>query len=472
MIENLNKLIGMLFKPLKDLTNYFVDIIRLFRNGENFIFNQLTQRSLDSENGVAHLSLWPLANIFIITGKKYIKGVTNLQDPEARTPFKDLEDFLGKDLENEDVVLKVKSEEYQPMRGDLIKFFIPKKAAQVTQRVFKNIFDNWKEPTCINDKVDLACAKIISSVMYNVEDLPEEIVPLLRQAEHAVFNRRQIGEAEFQRIKKESKVLSDVLSRSNHSRILDESHPDYHPNHLKLDYDRRKNKKKTLEDFNAFSSLIVAGNIQAVLTGMIALLAQRGNGLFDRLKDELKDCNLKENPDLSEDKYPFLHSLYLEGLRYFAPAGPIVRASSQWETIEDLPIPPRSYIIVPTRAILHNPRYWSNPTTFDPDRNELKAYKLNEYPFIPFSVRPRQCLASNGLIKAMFKYALIMLKDYDLRLDENQELEVLPSLTKEPRLQTHYLAYLQRAEPQGAANSSNQALPNIESRSRYSPQAK
>lgn len=44
-------------------------------------------------------------------------------------------------------------------------------------------------------------------------------------------------------------------------------------------------------------------------------------------------------------------------------------------------------------GLMHNPKYYKNPETFDPDRwLDKKIYNEEPYSFIPFSAGPKSCI--------------------------------------------------------------------------------
>lgn len=422
----------------------FGDTFNLIRYGEAFVMDELVRRAIESEEGYSETYIgpwfWPFKQIYVFTGKQYIADVSVYgQDPVARRPFDDLVDFLGSPF----VISQTDPEMVKEERTALMRNLKAKPAMRFGYYYFQNLFNNWDPNSSINREIDFVCAQIISKSLYNASELPkDEMINLIHQGEHAVFNRAQIGEAEFQEIRNAFKSVSDIATARNRESILDKSHPNY------LQNIANRNPDKKLEDHNAFSALIVAGNLSALLTGLMIQLGSRPD-LMRRLKAELQDFDFQLH-DLKEK--PFLHSLYLEGLRFFAPAGPMPRETSVDTQIGDKLVPAGSILLVPTRAILHDPKHWKDPHVFNPDRQELKKFTLGEYPFIPFSEKRRGCPAGHEFVEAVVMSAFIALKDYDLHLHPNQTIEVIPPRVKEARFATHYFATLQKSANESRRN--------------------
>lgn len=420
-----------------DLFQKISNIVRLIWYRENFIFGTFIQQSQASQMGVAKISL-PSRHIVMITGKNYISGVADYQDPHARRTFKDLEEALGGDfLIHHTDPLIVRKE-----RADLIKFFKLPRMLSISEKVFQAIFEDWDTlPGSVNDKMTWAGARIISALLYNVDTLPFEIVPLIQKMEHAVFNRASLPPGEFEKLKESFKALSDRLVAEHLATIMDKTLP----NHLQRLLETHPGKE--VKDLNPFIGLLVTGNLSTLLTGVILKLAEN-SVWFERLKKEWQASEVGEESRSMEvgrwrnsvRTLPFTQALYWESLRYFAPAGPLVRESAAPGMIENLSIPAHALMIVPLRSILHDPRYWKSPERFDPERKEFEKYILNTYPFIPFSVKPRICPASIGMIEVVFKLMLRSLVNFDITLLGKYEGGELSPFAKEPRLAAYYLA--------------------------------
>lgn len=446
MMRLISKLWGSLERAVVASWHYmFGETVNLAKFQEGFVFDEMTKRSVESTKGVFHTFVgprfYPYKNIYIFTGEQYINDVSAYgDDPVARQPFNDLTDFL----QHEFVINHTSN--FHDERTALTASMRAKDSIKMVTSVFNKLFENWDPSLPVNDEIDFAVAKIISYALYGANNLPRELIPFLRQGEHAVFNRRQIGEGAFEQLRQRFKELNNKVTTENEEDMLEPKHP----THLKGLFEKEKetNPELKIEDLNPIMALIVTGNLSALLTGIMLQLAV--NPVYmQRLRDELKDYDLDANRDekffISELKnFPFLHSLYLEGLRFYAPAGPLVRETSQKAQIGDIVVPANSTMIVPTRAILHDPKYWADPHIFNPDRGEFENYRLNHYPFVPFSTGKRQCPASYIFIEAIVLQALVLLKDYDLDLTSHNAIEVIPARIKEPRLTQLYFATLQK----------------------------
>jgi cytochrome P450 len=203
-----------------------------------------------------------------------------------------------------------------------------------------------------------------------------------------------------------------------------------------------------LKNLNGLFGLVVEGNITTVVTCAVLELASNQE-LQRQLKDELKSVDPSDLDSLEGfakvKNLKLLHNIYLESLRAFSPAPPIVRFASKAGTIGGREISPRSYLFIPLRHVTHDSNNWENPGQFDPQRHENTSHKINFYPLTPFSTGPRVCPASFGFTEALFKAALVILfKDNQLSLTSHSSVEQIPVNTKEPRLKQAYYGKFHR----------------------------
>lgn len=100
--------------------------------------------------------------------------------------------------------------------------------------------------------------------------------------------------------------------------------------------------------------------------------------------------------EAGEDVAPLERAIQ-EGLRLYPPAWAIARATT--EPVElgggaaGGPVAPvGSYLFVPIAAIHRDPRWWSDPDDFRPDRHLTPAARGT---FVPFGVGPRRCIGEH-----------------------------------------------------------------------------
>jgi len=150
--------------------------------------------------------------------------------------------------------------------------------------------------------------------------------------------------------------------------------------------------------------LIVAGGdtISTILNGAIYLLTTHPNvlktlyrELIEQFPDPNRDIKHKKTVNLK-----YLNAVIEEVMRvYPAVLGPMYRVSAQKNFIAGQEIPPNCGISIAAYAISRDPRYFTNPESFIPERWIDSKFErdqtLGKLAFQPFSLGPTACLGRN-----------------------------------------------------------------------------
>lgn len=101
-----------------------------------------------------------------------------------------------------------------------------------------------------------------------------------------------------------------------------------------------------------------------------------------------------------------------ETLRKHPPVGVVPRMCNKSYTLPetDLIIEKNMKILVPIHAIHHDPKYYPNPSVFDPDRFLDVNKKLRDScTFLPFGEGPRICIGNVLIIKLLMSIIYMVL---------------------------------------------------------------
>jgi cytochrome P450 family 4 len=133
-----------------------------------------------------------------------------------------------------------------------------------------------------------------------------------------------------------------------------------------------------------------------------------------QLGDEIKESDL--------DEMEFTHAFIKEVLRLFPAGSFFVRKLSSEITAGDFTFPKDVEVIISPFLMGRNPKYFSDPLKFDPNR--FLELKSDPPGFISFSLAPRKCLGIK-IAYIVMKIAIVkVLKNYKLSLPkESEELE-------------------------------------------------
>lgn len=121
-----------------------------------------------------------------------------------------------------------------------------------------------------------------------------------------------------------------------------------------------------------------------VLSQALVVLSKKPN-LQNRLLSEIR-----ATPDGKESK--LLNDVIMECLRLYSPVTLVQRCTIQDVVLDGYKVPKGIVMGVCISAVHHNPKYFANPTEFDPERTKLNMVVLKkENCFMPFSGGPRGC---------------------------------------------------------------------------------
>lgn len=152
--------------------------------------------------------------------------------------------------------------------------------------------------------------------------------------------------------------------------------------------------------------------------------------IYKKLREEIDKHVTEDVPSFDQlDSIPYLENVINESLR-ISPAVWItsreVKADDEFKGIK---MKKGMITIVASYFLHHNPKYWENPSLFDPDRFD-KEY--NKKAFVPFGVGPRSCIGE-FLARVEIRTILIMLfKNFDFELDPKRPTKALATITLRP----------------------------------------
>uniref|UniRef100_A0A1B0FQM9 Uncharacterized protein n=1 Tax=Glossina morsitans morsitans TaxID=37546 RepID=A0A1B0FQM9_GLOMM len=117
--------------------------------------------------------------------------------------------------------------------------------------------------------------------------------------------------------------------------------------------------------------------------------------------------------DLQNLKY--LECVIKEALRLHPSVPLISRVSEEEFKIGNLTLPPNTQIVIPLHAVARDPKYFSNPDDFLPERFLLEnTTKMHPFAFVPFSAGPRNCVGQKFAMLEMKMIVGKVLRDYEI----------------------------------------------------------
>ncbi|KAI4884179.1 hypothetical protein NFI96_027843 [Prochilodus magdalenae] len=118
----------------------------------------------------------------------------------------------------------------------------------------------------------------------------------------------------------------------------------------------------------------------------------------------------------------YLDATLNESMRLYPVVPRVERVCKKTVEISGLTIPKGTVVVIPTYALHHDPEYWPDPETFDPERftKENKG-SIDPYVFMPFGAGPRNCIGMRFALVAMKLAIAETLQRFDISVcDETQ----------------------------------------------------
>ena len=164
------------------------------------------------------------------------------------------------------------------------------------------------------------------------------------------------------------------------------------------------------------------------------LLAQHPE-VEEKLHAEL-DAVLGGRPPSAADlpKLQYTDRVIRETLRLYPPAWRIFRRTQEPFTVGEYVLPAGSNIVLSQWVTQRDPRWFSEPERFHPDRwSEEAMAKLPRFAYFPFGGGPRVCIGAGfAMMEATLLLATIAQR-FRMRLAPNQRIEPLASITLRPK---------------------------------------
>lgn len=203
---------------------------------------------------------------------------------------------------------------------------------------------------------------------------------------------------------KEGKLASSVESVSERDNQLFNLGSD-----LKADTSFSSNKTLTEEEAMAQCVLFFfAGQdtTSSVISYTLYQLALNPE-VQEKLREEVDECfNIHgEHPSLDViTKLKYLHGVVSEALRMYPPATRIERSPLEDYILGDTGIKVKKgeLIGVPVYSMHHDPQYFPDPFTFDPERfSDENVGSIQPYTYLPFGAGPRNCIGMRFALQAV-----------------------------------------------------------------------
>jgi cytochrome P450 len=160
----------------------------------------------------------------------------------------------------------------------------------------------------------------------------------------------------------------------------------------------------------------------------------------DRMLAELDDVLGTRRPTADDlGRLPWTAACLQESQRYFSSVWTIGRRAIDDDVTGGHHIRSGTTVLVPIHHIHHDPRWWPDPETFDPNRF-CPASDRPRSPCLPFGGGRRICIGQSFALMKMVLMAAIMSQRFTFDLAPGRPVELEATLTLRPKHGLHVIA--------------------------------
>mmetsp|Transcript_3104 Transcript_3104/g.4251 ORF Transcript_3104/g.4251 Transcript_3104/m.4251 type:complete len:218 (-) Transcript_3104:106-759(-) len=143
-------------------------------------------------------------------------------------------------------------------------------------------------------------------------------------------------------------------------------------------------------------------------------------------------------PDYEEfEKFHYTTMVIKEALRLYPPVPMMTRIIQEQMEIMGYTIPSNTEVFISPFLIHRNPKDWPNvknlnafnPENFSPENSKNR----DPFSYIPFSAGNRNCIGQNFAMNEERCVLVMLLKQFNLRLEPGQKIEPEPHLVLRPK---------------------------------------
>ncbi len=147
--------------------------------------------------------------------------------------------------------------------------------------------------------------------------------------------------------------------------------------------------------------------------------------------DEVLEGRAPTAADLG--KLPFLGRVLQEGMRLYPPAWVHARCAAEDDSFDGVTIPAGAIAILPQWAVHRDPRWWTDPERFDPDRFlPENSEGRPKFAYFPFSGGQRKCIGDRFAQMESILVLATLLQRYD-RKPSDRPVIPEPAVTLRPK---------------------------------------
>ena len=150
----------------------------------------------------------------------------------------------------------------------------------------------------------------------------------------------------------------------------------------------------------------------------------------ERVREEARDVLGDATPRYEHVRdLDYTQRAFREAIRLYPAAWAVFRRTEEEVRLGDYPIPAGASVILPQWSIHRDPRYFENPTEFDPDRWARRNPQRVEA-YFPFSSGPHSCIGQAFSLSGATLVLAGLAREFDVEVTEDalDDLRATPTL--------------------------------------------
>jgi cytochrome P450 len=318
--------------------------------------------------------------------------------------------------------------------------------AQTMTSYTKEMLNSWKdgETRDIHQEMMRLTVRIVAKVLFSVDvsEETEKVAASLNVLMQQGSGGRMVLPASFRylpfpamaRVRRAARLLDEVVyAMIRKRRATDCDAGDLLSMLLQAeDEDGSRMTDQQLRD-EAITFLLAGHETTALSLTWIWYLLSQHPEVEHRLREELR-LVLNGRVPVAQDlvRLPYTEQVVKEAMRLYPPAWGVARTVVKDCEIGGYQIPLGANIVASQWVMHRDPRYFSDPEKFNPDRWSTVTPRLPRFAYFPFGGGPRVCIgAAFAMMEAMLLLATIA-QQFQLRLVPGHQIAAMPSITLRP----------------------------------------
>ncbi|MEM1328282.1 MAG: cytochrome P450 [Bacteroidota bacterium] len=159
-------------------------------------------------------------------------------------------------------------------------------------------------------------------------------------------------------------------------------------------------------------------------------------GVIEKLRVEEQEILDGQTPTFSQIRQLQYHQQVIEeGMRLYPPAHAIGRQAIAEDQIEGTTIPQKSAMLISVYALHRSPKYWTSPTSFQPERFAPERVKARpKLSYLPFGAGNRMCIGNHFAMMEMQLLLAKLVRHFDFERISDEDVPFRSLITLKPEV--------------------------------------